>query len=297
MSETLSLLFDPMFRVPFFAGLLLAAALSLAGALLRMRDEWLAAFGLSQMAAAGAIASVPLGLPALAGAFGVAGLSLLLHNALPRAGNSHYALMIVAGWTGTLLIGAHIDHGQTVGETLLRGQLYFTRVPHLLGAAALLAAILGLWHWLSPRLLTARFFPDFHSANRLRAWPHESAFSLLVILAVVLGTISIGAFPAFAMLFVPPWVGFVLVAGWRRSVAAAAGVGVCAYAAAFALAIAVDLPFGPVLTGVLLLAAALRWRTSTRRRNVPVSGDQAHFHYLARANGRARPGAGRNPAS
>lgn len=281
MSETLSLLFDPMFRIPFFTGLALAAGLSLMGALLRMREEWLAALGLSQVAAAGAIAAVPLGLPVLLGAFGAAGLGLVLHAALPRAGNSHHALLIIVGWSATLLIGAHIDHGQTVGESLLRGQLYFTRLPHLLGAAGLLAALLALWSWLSPRLLTARFFPDYHSANRNPVWPYQVAFSLLVIIAVVLGTISIGAFPAFAMLFVPPWVGFVLVGGWRRSVVATAAVGCGAYIAAFVLAIVLDLPFGPVLTGTLICTASLRFLTALRRRNIPVSGDQTHVHYLA----------------
>ncbi len=280
MTETWSLLIDPMFRIPFFTGLCLAAGLSLVGALLRLQDEWLAAFGLSQMAAAGAIAAVPLGLPVLAGAFGAAGAALVLHAALPRASNSHHALMILIGWSATLLIGAHIDHGQTVGEALLRGQLYFTRAPHLAGAATLLLGIVVLWPWLSPRLLTSRFFPDHHKANRIPVWPYQSAFALLVIFSTVLGTISVGAFPAFALLFVPPWVGFVLVSGWRRSVLATVAVGCGAYVAAFVLAIILDLPFGPVLTAVLILAAGLRWVTALRRRNYPLSGDHAHTHYL-----------------
>lgn len=280
MNDSLQLLFDPMFRVPFFTGLALAAALSLIGALLRMRDEWLAALGLSHIAAAGAIASVPLGIPILAGAFGAAGLSLIAHSALPRAGNSHHALLLIVGWSATLLIGTHIDHGQTVGEALMRGQLYFTRLPHLIGAAGLLAVVLALWPWLSPHLLTTRFFPDYHSANRNPVWPYQVAFSLLVIVAVVLGTISIGAFPAFAMLFVPPWVGFVMVGGWRRSMVATAAVGCGAYITAFVLAIVLDLPFGPVLTGTLICTASLRFLTALRRRNIPVSGDQTRTHYL-----------------
>lgn len=274
------LLFDPMFRVPFLVGLCLAAGLSLVGAMLRMRDEWLAAMGLSQVAAAGAIAAAPLGLPGLVGAFGAAGLAVGLRAALPRVGNSHHALMILAGWAGTLLVGAHIDHGQRIGDSLLRGQLYFTHGWHLAGSAVLLLALLLLLPWLSPRLLTARFFPDYHKANRLPVWPYQIVFALLVMTATVLGTISVGAFPAFAMLFMPSWVGFVLVDGWSRSLVMSLCVGVGAYVAAFVLAMLLDLPFGPVLTGVLALSAGLRFVTALRRRSAELSGDGLHVNYL-----------------
>lgn len=278
MSEWL--LFDPMFRVPFFTGLLLAAALSLIGALLRMRNEWLAALGLSQIAAVGAIAANVLHLPVLIGAFAAAGLLMVLRVALPRIGNSHYGLMILLGWSGTLLLGSFIDHGHVVGEHLLRGQLYFTHSGHLLGAVILLVFTLLLFPWLSPRLLTARFFPDYHKANLKPVWPYSIIFALLVIGAVVTGTISIGAFPAFAMLFVPPWVGFVLVHGWVRSLLASAFVGCVAYIAAFVLAIVIDLPFGPVLTAVLILCSSLRLITALRRRGFNIAGDQTKVNYL-----------------
>ena len=274
------LLFDPMFRVPFLTGLLLAIALSLIGALLRMRDEWLAALGLSQIAAVGAIAANVLHLPLLIGAFGAAGIVMILRAALPRIGNSHYGMMIILGWSGTLLLGSYIDHGHIVGEHLLRGQLYFTHTAHLSGAAVLLLLTLTIFPWLSPRLLTARFFPDYHKANRLPVMPYSLAFALLVIGAVVTGTVSIGAFPAFAMLFVPPWVGFVLVHGWVRSLAASAAVGCSAYITAFIAAILLDLPFGPVLTAVLILCGALRFVTALRRRNFQISNDQSKANYL-----------------
>ncbi len=277
------LLFDAMFRIPFLTGLCLTAALCLVGALLRMRDEWLAALGLSQVAAAGAIAAAPLGLPGLVGAFGAAGLAVILRSSLPRVGNSHHALMILIGWSATLLIGAHIDHGQRIGDSLLRGQLYFAHAGHLAGAAGLLLTMILMLPWLSPRLLTARFFPDYHKANRIRVWPYQAVFALLVMTATVLGTISIGAFPAFAMLFVPSWVGFVLVDGWRQSLLATLAVGILAYVAAFVAAMLLDLPFGPVLTGALVLSAALRFVTAIRRRNAEISGDSLHTNYLAPA--------------
>lgn len=266
------LLFDPMFRVPFFTGLCLAAALSLVGALLRMRGEWLAALGLSQVAAVGAIAAATLHAPPLLGAFGAAGLAMVIRSAITRLGNSHHALMILIGWSGTLLIGSYIDHGHTVGEQLLRGQLYFTHTGHLLGAAALLAISIGIFPWLSPRLLTARFFPDFHQANRLPVWPYKLAFSLLVMSAVVIGTTSVGAFPTFALIFVPPWTGFVLVHGWRRSIIASILIGCSIYTAAFILAIMLDLPFGPTVTALLILAAGLRWLSARKRHIFPSIG-------------------------
>ncbi len=260
------LLFDPMFRVPFFTGLALAVVLSLIGALLRLRAEWLAALGLSQVAAAGAMLAVWLSGPALLGASLAAVGAMALRSMLQRVGNSHHALMILIGWSATLIIGAHMDHGQVVSETFLRGQLYFTRHEHLIGAVGLLVVALGLYPWLTPRLLVTRFFPDYHAANGIPVWPHRLSYALLVIGATVLGTISVGAFPAFALLFVPPWIGFVLVDGWTRSVLAAVGIGVTAYVASFVLAMVLDQPFGPVLTALLVGLAALRFVSTVRRR-------------------------------
>ena len=267
------LLFHPMFRVPFATGLCLAAALCLVGAFLRMRNEWLAALGLAQIAAAGGMAAALLQVPVLVGAFGAAGLAMGLRAVLPRVGNSHHALFILVGWSATLLIGSYIDHGQRIGESMLRGQLYFTHRGHLIGAAALLLVVLVTFRWLSPRLLTARFFPDHHQANRIRVLPYRLLFAALTVSATVLGTISIGAFPAFALLFVPPWIGFVLVDGWVRSVLVSVGLGLGIYTAAFVTAMLVDLPFGPVLTGLLALAAALRFLTVLRGRRAEDNGN------------------------
>jgi zinc/manganese transport system permease protein len=274
------LLFDPLFRVPFLTGFCLAVALSVIGALLRMRNEWLAALGLSQIAAAGGMVAALVGVPVLIGAFGLAAVTMLVKAALPRVGNSHYALIILAGWSATLLIGSYVDHGQIIGETLLRGQLYFTHAGHLAGALVLLVVALSTFRWLSRCLLTARFFPDYHRANRMPTRPYRTLFGLLVMTSAVLGTIALGAFPAFALLFVPSWVGFVLVDGWMRSVMASAVVGVLTYVAAFVLAMVMDLPFGPVLTGLLVLVASLRFVTALRRRGAELSGDNTQLNYL-----------------
>jgi zinc/manganese transport system permease protein len=60
-------LFDPLFRVPFLTGLLLAGLLPLIGMYLRLRGEWLAALAFAQMASAGALLAMVLGWPMLAG--------------------------------------------------------------------------------------------------------------------------------------------------------------------------------------------------------------------------------------
>ncbi len=274
------LLFDPMFRIPFFTGLALAVALSLIGSLLRMRNEWLAALGLSQVAAAGAMLAVWLHGPALLGASMAALLAMLVRSALPRVGNSHHALMILIGWSATLMIGARMDHGHVVGETFLRGQLYFTHYEHLLSALLLMVLALVVYPWLTPRLLTARFFPDYHQANRISVWPYRLLFALLVIAATVVGTTALGAFPAFALLFVPSWIGFVLVDGWLRSVVASVVVAVVAYLLAFVGAMLLDQPFGPVLTLILGVGASLRFLTAVRRRSGESVDSEQQVNYL-----------------
>lgn len=265
------LFFDPMFRVPFFVGLTLTVILSLTGTLLRMRDEWLAALGLSQLVAVGSMLSVILKLPSLVMGFVAAVAAMCLRVLLPRVDNSHYANMIIMGWAGTLILGSYMDHGQVLGEALLRGQLYFTRPGHLVASIALLLVLVSTFRPLSSYLLTARFFPDYHKANRIPVWHAKLGYAGIVAAATVLGTISIGAFPTFAMLFVPPWTGFVLASGWMKSVLFTVLIGVVAYMTAFPLAMIIDLPVGPVLTAVLVLSSGLRNLTA-RKRRVKING-------------------------
>ncbi len=252
------LLFDPMFRVAFFTGLALAVALSLTGAWLRLRGEWLAAFGLAQIAAAGGILALPLGVPVTLTATAAAAVAAALRELLPRPDNSHFALMILLGWSAALILAGNVHHGQVIGESLLRGQLYFSHPGHLAAAATLVIALCASLPWLQPRLLRERFFPDWFSANRIPAWPHRLLFSALVVFSAVLGTIAMGAFPAFALFFVPPWIAFSLVRGWNAALALSAGLGAVLYCAAFTLAMALDQPFGPTLVLLLVAASMLR---------------------------------------
>lgn len=255
---SLSLAIDPLFRLPLLTGLLLALALPLLGAGLRLREQWLSSLGVAQAAAAGAVAGAllhgPLVLFALLGAL-LAGVVRFLTG---QTRNEHYAVMLLGGWAAVLLLATRGHHADLVATQLLNGQLYFTTATHLAGAAGLAVALLASGAWLGRRLLLARLFPDHYGANRLPTWPHEIGFETLVAVGVVLGIGTMGVMATFAMMMIPPWVAFRLARGWRAALLLAAGLGVAAFLGGFLLALGFDLPFGPALAAVLLLLVPLR---------------------------------------
>jgi zinc/manganese transport system permease protein len=251
------LIFDPAFRIPFITGLCLAAILPLIGTFMRMRNQWLATFALSQVAAAGAMLGLPLGFPPAWTAAGLASLAALLHGLVPRPGNSHYGATFLAGWAGVLLIAGNTQQGTVVAESLLRGQLYFSGPGHLLAALVLSAWAVASLRWLTSRLLMDRLFPDFFDANQMAAWIHRLGFGALLVFATVLSTLALGAIPAFALFFAPAWVAFILCEGWRNALWVSALIGLTTYVSAFALAVSLDQPLGPLLVLILLLTIAL----------------------------------------
>ena len=125
------LLFDPLFRVPFATGLLLAGILPLIGMYLRLRNEWLAALAFAQMASAGALVAMVLDGPMLAGGVLAALLAALIKGLLARAGASAYALMMLLAWGGGVLLVANHPLAEQAGHALFDGQLYFTGEAHL----------------------------------------------------------------------------------------------------------------------------------------------------------------------
>ena len=253
----LSLVFDPLFRIPFANGLLLALSLPLVGAYVRLRDEWLASLGLAQATAAGGVLGALLGVPPLAGALGAAAATAGLKGKLVRAGNDVYAVTILAGWCIALIGAANSVKGEELSHALLEGQLYFTTTHHLAGAACLLVAVAAGLPWMSKRLLLERFFPGHLDANGVPAWRFHSAFDLLVAFSVALSTQSIGVMATFGLVFLPPWAVFHGAPGWRKALLGVAGVGVGSYLASFAAAILLNQPFGPVLVAVLALAGVV----------------------------------------
>ncbi|HRP34302.1 MAG TPA: metal ABC transporter permease [Gammaproteobacteria bacterium] len=255
---SLNLAWDPLFRLPLATALVLAATLPLIGAGLRLREQWFSSLGVAQMAAAGGVAGALLHGPIMLFALLGAALGGAARALAGRTRNEHYAVLLLAGWAAVILLALQGHHADTTALQLLNGQLYFTALPHLLGAIALLGALLACGRWLARRLLLARLFPDHFAANGRPTWPHELCFEGLLIAAVVLGISTMGVMATFAMMFLPPWVAFRLARGWPRALLLSALIGLVACLAGFMLALALDLPFGAALVAVLLLSVPLR---------------------------------------
>jgi zinc transport system permease protein len=249
-------LLDPMFRLPFATGLLLAGVLPLLGAVLMLRDEWLAALGLAHLAAAGALLGIAAGLPAVLGGLAAASGGALAKGGSAARGNAVYGFMILGGWCALLLIAANTALGEQLGHALVEGQLYFVGPADLAAAVGLaLAAALAL-PWLMPRLLRARLFPQPELANGLPARRWHLGFDLLAAAGMAAATAAMGLMAAFALVLVPAWLAFRLAPGWRWALALAAAGGVMGYLVAFAAALVLDQPFAPVLVAVLLATAS-----------------------------------------
>ncbi len=245
-----AVLVDPLFQVPFAAGAAITLALSLLGALLRLRDEWLAALGLAHLAGASGLAGLALGLPAVVGA-PLGAVAGALAKAFGRyRGNAVYALMILIGWSATLLVAANTALGSALGHALVEGQLYFAGKLHLAIALALLGVIALVLPRMAPRLIHARLFPGSATASRGADWRWGSGFDVLVALGMALGTGIFGLMAAFALVFVPPWLAFRQACSWRQCVRITLWVGSSCYLLAFVLALSLDQPFGPVLVVV-----------------------------------------------
>lgn len=249
-------LFDPLFRIPFAAGLLLALVLPVVGVLLRLRDEWLAALGLAHLAGAGGLVGLAAGVPAVVGAPLGALTGALLKSFGRFRGNTVYALMILAGWAATLLIAANTVLGSAMGHALVEGQLYFAGSAHLISALVYTAFALALLPRMVPVLVRARLFPGLQAPGQRSAhW--YFGFDVMVALGMALGTGTLGLMAAFALVFVPPWVAFRLASHWRACLAISAALGTLSYVLAFAVALLWDQPFGPVLVAVLVAMAGL----------------------------------------
>lgn len=270
----LDLLFDPMFRLPFVTGLVLAPMAAVAGVYLRLRDEWLAALAYAQVAAAGGVLAVVLHAPVMAGALLAAAVAVL-KGLMTRAGNDHFALFILVGWAVALIAAAFTAHGDMVGKSLMDGQLYFTGWIQLVSVVLLFAGCALVTPWLSRRLLISRFYPDHFSANGIAAWRHHVLFDLIVVATVALATTTFGVMAAFALVFVPPWIAWALATGWRRVLLLSAVISVAAYLVAFVLAIVLDQPFGPVLVlclGIMSLLRLARTHAPVSRTTDPATG-------------------------
>lgn len=116
-----ALFLDPLFRVPFLTGLLLAGLLPLLGVLLMLREKWLAALGLAHLAAAAALLGLAFGVSLVLGACGGAGIGALVKGLTRARGNRIYGFMILAGWSALLLVAANTALGENLSQALIDG--------------------------------------------------------------------------------------------------------------------------------------------------------------------------------
>ena len=258
----MDLLLEPMFRVPFVTGLLLALLLPVVGVLARLRNEWLAALGFAHLAGAGGALGSLLLLPVLPAAVLCAIAGVMARALWQRSGNDLYALMILGGWSVMVLAAAVSRHASSLGQMLVDGQLYFTRWPYLLSALVLVVLALPCLLWLMRRLLRLSLLPWQDQANGYPVRRVVLLFNLLLALSVALAAMVMGVMATFALLFLPAWVAFGVAASWRQAWFLAALLGGVGYLLAFVAALLLDMPFGPVLTAVLCLSVLLRLRAS-----------------------------------
>lgn len=266
----LDLLVDPLFRLPFVTGLLLAVALPAVGMYLRLRNEWVAALALAQMASAGALLAMGLGLPVVAGGM-VAALGAALVKAFAaRIGESGYAMIMLLGWAGAILLVANWPIAEQLGHALFDGQLYFTGAGNLWLAAATVAITAAVLAALSRRLLLARFFPDYFRARGHHERRYHVAFDLLAATVIAFGTTTIGVMAVFALIFVPAWLAYRWGRNWHTGMGIAVGFGALCHTIAFALALGLDQPYGPscalVLIALGMFGAAVRSAISALHR-------------------------------
>lgn len=249
---SLDLLFDPLFRLPFITGLLLAGLLPLIGMFLRLRGEWLAALAFAQMASAGALVAMVTDVPMLLGGALAALAAALVKGLMARAGAHAYALMMLAAWGAGVLLVANHPLAEQAGHALFDGQLYFTGEAHLVASLVAWSVAAPVLGWLNRSLLLAHVFPEFHRARGLDPRPRLMVFDVLAGMVIALATVSIGVMAAFALVFVPPLIASRFGHSWRAGLALAALVGMLGYSAAFVLSLGFDQPFGPVCALLLV---------------------------------------------
>lgn len=250
---------DPLFHWPLLTGLVLALTLPALGAMLLLRDEWLAALGLSHLAAAGSLLAIALGLPGLLGGLAIALVGGATKTILKGQGNLIYAVMLLLGWSGLLLIAANSHAGSAMGQAMIEGQLYFAGTLELASVVVLAIGLAILMPWWGPRLLRAHYFPDDDRANQRPAWRWHLGFDLSVASAIAVSVYSLGVMASFALLLMPAWIAFQIAPNWRWTLILSTLLGVSGYLIGFALSLSLDQPFGPIQVLVLLaMAAAIR---------------------------------------
>lgn len=248
------MIWDTIFIIPFFSGLLVAISLSAIGVLLYLRNEWLAALGFAHLAGASATIGLMFHIPTVIGAIFGAVVGAVIKTITYFHGNTVYALMILAGWSITLLVAANTVLSSIIGHIIVEGQLYFADSSHLKAAIILAFTVLAGLYWLMPILIKNTFFPNNYATKR---WYWGIAFNLLTALSMAVATATVGLMSAFALIFIPPWLAFRLSRNWKQTIVISISFGMVGYSTSFLLALFMDQPFAPVLVALFLVSVAL----------------------------------------
>ncbi len=251
------MIWDTLFIMPFLSGFLVAAVLSVFGVLLRLRDEWLAALGFAHLAGASALIGMAVHIPAVFSATFGAVIGAIIKTISHFRGGTVYALMILAGWSITLLVAANTRLGGSLGHAMVEGQLYFSGFSYLMAATMLVIVMAVGLYWLMPIVIRHRLFPGQDAANQRPTWRWRLAFDLITGLSMAIATATVGLMAAFALAFIPPWIAFRTAKNWRQTLIISFCFGMVGYIASFVLALWLDQPFGPVLVALLLIAAII----------------------------------------
>lgn len=249
-------LIDPLFYMPWLTGLFLSLFLPLLGLYLRLRDEWLAAFGLAQMSAASGLIGFGLGVPVIVGGpIGGAIMAVIKH--LTNTNNTAYAFMIIAGWSLTFLVAANTALGESLGHALIEGQLYFVQSRDAIISGILCGAGCLIVRLLSKPLLRARLFPHYEQLNETKTFRWHLGFDLLVAITMGVATACVGLMTAFAMVFIPAWLAFKLATSWQASIFIALVFNVIGFILGFSAAVILDQPYGPAQVAVYLVLTVM----------------------------------------
>ncbi|MBK1735673.1 ABC transporter [Halorhodospira abdelmalekii] len=254
----MDLLFDPLFRLPFVAGLMAAIVVAITGLYLRLRAEWLAALGFAHLAGAGGVVGVIIGAPPLAAALGASVIAVLVKGALQRSGNDVYAWLILFGWAAMLIGATFTHHAKILGDALVDGQLYFAASAELWATLSIAAATAIALPLLSRSLLRSELFPGHDRTNGRPLWPVTVGFDLLAAVAIAVAALVMGVMAAFALVFIPAWIAFALAGSWRLAVLWSGLIAAALYTVSYVTALLADLPFAPVLVAIAAAAAPLR---------------------------------------
>jgi zinc/manganese transport system permease protein len=226
------------------AGLLVTATHVPLGTQVLARGIVFIDLAIAQIAGCGVLFADRLGFEAEGAAVQVAALAAALGGALLLTWTERVfadvqeaviGVVFVLAATGGVLLLASNPHGGEHLRDLLVGQILWVQPNRLLWVAIAYAGVLALWFGVGERL-------------------GRTGFYVLFAIAVTLSVQLVGLYLVFATLIVPPLATRRMT---KRRLPAAWALGAVSYAVGLLASTAADLPSGPVIVWVLVVAAVV----------------------------------------